>query len=355
MATRKKARRPAPKKRAPSARKPFVIDIHAHMPNPPEVLEFTRGRTVSSEMPDNTPPKLAAEYRKWVETFQRKQNNLDVRLKEMDRTGVDMQVLTSGILRSCTYWAAPEEGLRMDRLINERTAEMVASKPERFVGLGSVPLQAPALAAKELERCMKNLGLKGVQIASHVGEAGNGGMELGDARLDLFWAAAERLGAAIFLHPAGVLGARYDRYQLWNSIGQNVEEALAMASLFYEGTLDRFPKLKLCIAHGGGFLPYYAGRVDRNYIEKAYTRINMTKSPSQYLRQHFWYDTCVYNPDQLDYLIEKVGPSRIVMGSDFPVGEEKPVEFVTRSRKLSAKDKERVLGLNAAKLLNIAL
>lgn len=354
--TRKKARttkasRPAGRR----ARKPFVIDVHAHINNPPQVLEFTRGHTIDSSIPPGTPEKLAALDRKWTETFLRKQGTVESRIKEMDRAGVDMQLLTTGILRSCTYWAPAEEGLRMDRLINEHTAELVAAKPDRLIGLGSVPLQAPAMAVKELERCMGELGLKGVQIASHVGDVEAGGMELGDARLDPFWAAAERLGAFIFLHPAGVLGERYNRYQLWNSIGQNIEEALAMASLFYEGTLDRFPKLRLCIAHGGGFLPYYAGRVDRNYVDKAFTRVNMTKSPSDYLREHFWYDTCIYNPDQFDYLIEKVGASRIVMGSDFAVGEEFPVEFVTRSRKLSAKDKERVLGLNAAELLGIAL
>jgi aminocarboxymuconate-semialdehyde decarboxylase len=201
----------------------------------------------------------------------------------------------------------------MDRLINDWTAELVARKPDRLVGLGSVPLQAPALAIKELERCMGQLGLKGVQVASCVGDVNAGGMELGDARLDPFWAAAERLGAVVFLHPAGVLGERWHRYQLWNSIGQNNEEALAMASLIYEGTMDRFPRLKLCVAHGGGFLPYYAGRIDRNYIEKAFTRVNLTKMPSDYLKQNFWYDTCIYNDDQFDYLVEKVGAERILM------------------------------------------
>jgi aminocarboxymuconate-semialdehyde decarboxylase len=342
----------APKRRA-RVRKPLVIDIHAHIENPPEVMAFTRGRTIDSSIPPGTPEKLAAQDRKWVENFLYKQNNFDVRLKEMDRTGVDIQVLTSGILRACTYWAPAEEGLKMDRLVSERIAEMVARKPDRFIGLGSVPLQAPELAARELEHCMTTLGLKGVQIASHVGDPNEGGMELGDARLDPFWAAAERLGAVIYLHPAGVLGERYNRYQLWNSVGQNIEEALAMASLIYEGTMDRFPKLKIVFAHGGGFLPYYAGRVDRNYIEKAFTRVNMTRSPSEYMRDSFWYDSCLYDAEQFDYLVEKVGASRILLGSDFPVGEEYPVEFVRKSRRLSAADKERVLGLNAAELLGL--
>lgn len=352
---RKVVRRPAATPRRTRARKPFVVDMHAHIQNPPEVMAFTKGRTIDSSIPPGTPEDLAAQDRRWVEDFTRKQNDLKLRLEEMDRTGVDVQVLTTGILRSCTYWATPEDGLRMDRLINDWTAELVARKPDRLVGLGSVPLQAPALAIKELERCMGPLGLKGVQVASCVGDVNAGGMELGDSRLDPFWAAAERLGAVVFLHPAGVLGERWHRYQLWNSIGQNNEEALAMASLIYEGTMDRFPRLKLCVAHGGGFLPYYAGRIDRNYIEKAFTRVNLTKMPSDYLKHNFWYDTCIYNDDQFDYLVEKVGAERILMGSDFPVGEEDPVQFVKRCRRLSSAAKERILGLNAAELLGLSV
>src|SRR3954467_13667708 len=125
MATRKRSAKTKPtqaRRPVKRARKPFVIDIHAHINNPPEVLEFTRGRTIDSSIPAGTPEKLAALDRKWVEGFTRKQGTLEARLKEMDRTGVDIQVLTTGILRSCTYWAAPEDGLRMDQLINEHTA-----------------------------------------------------------------------------------------------------------------------------------------------------------------------------------------------------------------------------------------
>jgi aminocarboxymuconate-semialdehyde decarboxylase len=130
---------------------------------------------------------------------------------------------------------------------------------------------------------------------------------------------------------------------------------MAMASLFYEGVLDAYPRLKLCVAHGGGYLPFYAGRVDRNYVEKPLTRLNMSKSPSDYMRQHFWYDTCLYNEDMLEYLVRKVGTSRIVMGSDYPVGEADPVGFVTRVRRLSNVDKAAVLGKNAAMLLGLSI
>ena len=128
-----------------------------------------------------------------------------------------------------------------------------------------------------------------------------------------------------------------------------------MCSLFYEGVLDAFPKLKICVAHGGGYLPFYAGRVDRNYFGKGFTRVNMTKSPSEYMRRHFWYDSCVYNADMLEFLVKKVGASRIVLGSDYPVGEPDPIGFVRRVRGLSAADKEDILGRTAAKLLGLSI
>jgi aminocarboxymuconate-semialdehyde decarboxylase len=346
---RSKAKKPSAKRTSTRARRPFVIDIHAHVAIP-ELLEVTRGHQVNSSIPPGTPEKLLALSKKWAAKNLRKMNDFAERLRDMDKTGVDIQVLTSTILRTCTYWADPETGLKWDRFINERIAETVTKAPARFVGLGSVPLQAPELAAKELERCMNELGLLGVQISSHAYS-----MELGDQKLRPFWAAAEKLGAVIYIHPAGITDERYAKHQLWNSIGQNIEEAMAMASLFYEGTLDAFPKLKICIAHGGGFLPFYAGRVDRNYVDKAFTRVNMTKSPSDYMRENFWYDTCVYNLDQLEYLVRKVGASRIVLGSDYPVGEDFPVDFVRKARGLSAASKAAILGGNAAKLLGLSI
>lgn len=335
--------------RGTRSRKPLVIDFHCHM-RVPEVVEFCRGHGPNASIPNMD--KLSEESKRldrdWAEEHRRRTGDLAHRLKLMDEQGVDIQVLTASIISMCTYWASPEDALKMDRLANERLAEMIAKAPDRFVGLGSVPLQAPELAARELERCMKELGLRGVQISSQAGA-----MELGDARLTPFWEAAERLGACLFMHPAGIADARYYPYHLWNSVGQPLEEAMGMASLFYEGVLDAFPRLKLCIAHGGGYLPFYTGRVDRNYEEKAFTRVNMTKSPSEYLREHFWYDTSVYNVDMLEFLVRKVGASRIVMGSDYPSGEDDPVAFLRKARGLSESEQADILGRNAARLLGL--
>lgn len=337
-------------------RKPVVIDFHAHI-NVPEVAEYAAPHSVSRAA--NRVPEhrfVTDEHRKlaqdWTARIRARMDSYDMRVKDMDEAGVDIQVLTLSLISHHTYWAGADEetSAKMERLANDRMAEVIHEYPGRFVGLGGVPLHSLQFAVNELERCMGELGFKGVQVSSMAGD-----MELGDERLRPFWKRAEELGAAIYLHPAGVFDVRYAPHQLWNSIGQPLEEAMAMASLMYEGILDDFPKLKICVAHGGGFSPYYAGRLDRNYYDKPYLRRRMTGSPSEYLRNSFYYDTCVYNPEMLDTLIDKVGPSRIVLGSDYPVGEEDPVGFVMNSKKLSAKEKEDVLQNNAANMLGMSI
>jgi aminocarboxymuconate-semialdehyde decarboxylase len=352
-------KKPVPKTTTAAAgrrlpRRPFVIDFHAHVVVP-EVVAFSREYTVaaaSGALPDHPKMTEAAKERarKWGEKARRRMVDFEERVRLMDKAGVDIQVLTASLVVQFTYWADPEASLRMERLTNDRIAEIVAHHPDRFVGLGGVPLQSPELAIAELERCMGELRFKGVQISSAAGD-----MELGDPRLRPFWARAQALGAAIYIHPAGITDRRYQRHQLWNSIGQPLEEAMAMASLFYEGVLEEFPKLKICIAHGGGYLPFYSGRVDRNYFDKPFLRLDMKRSPSGYMKRKFFYDTCVYDLDMLEYLIRKVGPDRIVVGSDYPVGEDDPIGFVRQARRLSADDREKIYSRNAAKLLGLSL
>jgi len=338
-------------KRSARARKPVVIDFHCHM-RVPEVVAFCKGHGPSAAVPDH--PNYSAAARRldaeWAQMHRMRTGDMATRLALMDQQGVDIQVLSPSGISQYTLWADPETSLKWERRLNDGLAEMVAQVPGRFVGLGSVPLHAPELAVKEMQRCMGELGLRGIQIGSHAEV-----MELGDARMKPFWAAAERLGAALFLHPAGITDKRFAPYHLWNSLGQPLEEAMAMASLWYEGVLDEFPKLKICVAHGGGYLPYYAGRVDRNYQDKPYTRVHMKKSPSDYIKQNFYYDSSVYNLDLLEYLVERVGPARIIMGSDYPSGEDDPVGFVRRAKGLSAADKEAILGGNAAKFLGLSI
>ena len=178
-------------------------------------------------------------------------------------------------------------------------------------------------------------------------------MELGDPQLEPFWAKAEALGALVYIHPGGNRDRRFKRFHLWNSVGQAFEEAMAISSLMYDGVLETFPKLKICISHGGGYMPYYMGRIDRNYVEKANTRVNMSKPPIDYLRM-LYFDSCVYERPVLQHLVDKVGADRVLLGSDYPVGENKPIEFVHRDRDaVERAEGARSCATNAAALLGL--
>ena len=194
------------------------------------------------------------------------------------------------------------------------------------------------------------IGLKGIIIPSHIRAK-----DLGVKWFRKFWAKAEQMGMPIYIHPRGFTHDEWlHEYFLWNSIGQPLEEALAMSSIIYEGILDDFPKLKIIIALGGGYLPYYAGRTDKAYESRAETRTNISFPPSDYLRR-FFYDTVVFDRDVLELLIKKAGDKQIMMGTDYPRGEveEDPVGFINKSKNLSRHTKDRILGLNAAKLLGV--
>jgi aminocarboxymuconate-semialdehyde decarboxylase len=270
-----------------------------------------------------------------------------LRLAQMDATGVDIQVISPSIMQQCTYGLAPEQALALERTGNDAVAEVVARHPHRLVGLGSLPLQDVALASAELARCVCELGLRGVIISTHVN-----GTELGDARLAPFWAKAQELGAVIFIHPAGCSEARMRRNRLMITVGQPLEEAYALSSLIYEGIMDRFPKLKIMVAHGGGYLPYYAGRHDNDY---RYGRSPQLKGDFSSYLPRFFYDTVLFNPDMLEFLVTKVPASHVMLASDYPFAEKQPVEYVRRARKISRHDQDAILGANAAALFGIAI
>jgi aminocarboxymuconate-semialdehyde decarboxylase len=253
----------------------MAIDFHAHLIDQ-QVYAETSAWSIFAQTQD--PARAAAVLARMAD--------LDERTAAMDRMGVAVQVLSPSLVHQSTYAADPAIALRLDQRMNDRLAAAIASKPDRYRGLGSLPLQAPSLAVEELTRCMRELNLSGVTISTSVRDR-----EIGDASLRPFWEAAEALNAVIFIHPAGNHDPRFRKYQLWNSIGQNFEEAMAIASLFYEGVLDTFPKLKIVVSHGGGYMPFYLGRLARNYIEKPATRINMSKPPIEYVRM-LYYDTC---------------------------------------------------------------
>jgi aminocarboxymuconate-semialdehyde decarboxylase len=281
------------------------------------------------------------------EPLLKRMTEVPLRLKEMDATGVDIQVISPSIMQQCTYGMEPEDALKTDRLGNDRVAEEVARHPDRLVGLGSLPLHDVALSTGELERCVRDLKLRGVIVSSHVN-----GIELGDERLRPFWAKAEELGAVIFIHPAGSTEKRMLRNRLMITVGQPLEEAYALSSLIYEGVMDEFPALKIMVAHGGGYLPFYAGRHDNEY---RYGRTPHLKGDLSSYLPRFFYDTVLFNPDMLEFLVTKVPASHVMLASDYPFAEKQPVDYVRRARRIGKKEQDAILGANAAQLFGISI
>ena len=334
---------------SPGRARPRAIDFHAHV-IVPEVYAVAAQHNIFSELP--TDGGVTDEMRRSIKdragTVLARMSDLTERIGNMDAMGVDVQVLSASLVHQGLESADAQTSLRLARTTNDWIAKAIASHPTRLLGLGTLPLHVPALVVAELERCMRDLGLRGAAISTTAGA-----MELGDPQLRPFWAKAEELGAIVFIHPGGNRDARFKRYHLWNSVGQAFEEAMAISSLMYDGVLESFPGLKICVSHGGGYMPYYMGRIDRNYIEKANTRINMSKPPIDYLRM-LYFDSCVYERSVLQHLVEKVGAERVLLGSDYPVGEGRPIEFITDAAALSPGEKERIVAANAASLLGLA-
>ncbi|MDB5642746.1 MAG: Amidohydrolase [Hyphomicrobiales bacterium] len=323
-------------------KKPVIIDFHAHSMTQ-AVFDATYGRSILGQLRAQGDGSVRAYPQQQID----KMTNLSLRLAEMDQMGVDIQVVSPNILHQCTYDCDPDEGLRLERLNNDAMAELVEMGRGRIVGIGSIPLQDPALAVQELDRAILDLKLKGVIVASRVRE-----QELGDAALRPFWKRAEELQCPVFVHPAGSPDKRLRRHSLLISLGQPLEEAYAQTSLVYDGVLDECPNLKIAFAHGGGFIPYYAGRFD--WMFRRGSNPQLSHDFSTYLKR-FWFETVVFNIDVLEYLTTKIDPSQIMLGSDFPFGEMHPVEFVMSSKVLSESVKADILGANAARFLGLSI
>ena len=327
---------------------PGFIDVHAHAVMP-DIYERTKAHSVFTRPPEGVAltDAMRAQAAQRADSVVAAMADMDERIAAMDAMGVGVQVLSVSLVHQCTYFAPPQESLALERRANDALAAHVARAPARFRAIGGVPLHAPELAARELRRFMAVPGFVGVGISTMAGE-----MEIGDRRLRPFWEEADALGALVYIHPAGNHDERFRKHFLWNSVGQSFEEAMAIASLMYEGVLEDFSRLKICISHGGGYMPYYMGRIERNWIEKPTTRQNMKRSPTEYLRT-LWYDSCVYDPRALRYLAETVGTDRIVLGTDYPVGDRKPADFIAACG-FEAAEAQAILRANAGRMLKPA-
>jgi aminocarboxymuconate-semialdehyde decarboxylase len=250
------------------------------------------------------------------------------RMKECDHTHVDMQVLST-IPVMFSYWARPEHTLDLSKILNDHIADVVRRYPKRFIGLATLPMQHADMAVKELERCMKTLGLAGVQIGTNIND-----VNLDDPSLFPIFQAAEELGAAIFVHPWDMMGQdKMRKYWLPWLVGMPAETSRAICSMIFGGVFERLPKLRVCFAHGGGSFPATLGRISHGFeVRPDLVALNNNVHPRDYIGR-FYLDSLVHDSLMLDHIVGMFGPNRIMCGSDypFPLGEDHPGLMIEQS------------------------
>jgi aminocarboxymuconate-semialdehyde decarboxylase len=331
--------------------RPQVIDIHTHV--------FTEGmiESLRKEAPSInlkvTPinrDEAVLEIANLVhKPFPSKAWDLEQRFHDMQAQGVDIQ-LVSNIPQTFLYDQDADLAAVTSALLNEAISRLVREHPERLRGLATLPMQAPDQAAKELRRAMRELGLEGAHIGSNVQ-----GRNLDDPAFEPVWQAADEQGAFILVHPYNVVGRdRMKSYYLQNLIGNPLETTIAAASLVFGGVIERYPRIRFCFAHGGGFAPYQAGRFRHGWKVRPEGKAHLKDGPAASL-DRLLYDTILHAREQLEFLIGAVGPSRVLLGSDYPfdMGQYDTVKLV-RSLRISEADKQLILGGAARALIGEA-
>ncbi len=330
--------------------KSLTLDIHAHVAVA-GVSEFVQPHLDVSTIPldhFSTPEtkqimaKQAADIREGIRTT-------DVRFRVMDDMGVDMQLICPGPPQ--LFYTVPVDiGVKATRMLNDGIAEYVGKHTDRLVALGGVPLQDGNEAANELERCMKQLKFKGVEILTNVA-----GKELSDPAFAPFWKKAEELGALVLIHPNGFTHAdRLSRFYFNNVIGNPLDTTVALHYLIFDGVFERHPNLKVIAVHGGGYLGGYSGRIDHAWGARSDARSTLPKPPTSYLKKNVYFDTVVFTPEQLEALVKTFGVDHVVMGTDYPfdMADFDPVEHVV-STGFDAATTAAIVGGNAKKLLGL--
>ena len=334
--------------------KSLVVDLHCHYLNPEVNAKTAHLNAAQYDSTVIFANALTNETnRKQMATRAPKLSGVTERLKDMDRMGVDMQAVCPAPYHFF-YFTEADYGAQLAREVNEGIAKLVADTPDRFVGLGSVPLQNAELAVRELDYAVKTLGLRGVEICTNVN-----GKNLTDSSLGLekFFARCAELGVLIFMHPLGYTqGERLTNHYFNNVIGNPLESTVAVSHLIFDGVMARHPKLKVLVAHGGGFIAHYWARMDHAWRARGDTRTVIKRKPSSYLKK-FYFDSITHDPLMLGRLVEQYGADHVVLGTDYPydMADDHPLDTLAQVKRLAKADRELISGGNAARLLTLKL
>jgi aminocarboxymuconate-semialdehyde decarboxylase len=326
-----------------------TVDIHSHVAVP-AAAAFVKPHLdpMTNPLVLHATPETRALNQKQEEDIRERITQHDRRLTELDAMGIDFQLVMPPPPQ-CYYTVPVEIAVEAARIVNDGIAEFVSKKPDRFAGLGSVPMPDGNEAAKELERCVGKLGLKGAQILTNVA-----GRELSDPAFEPFWNKAEELGVLIVLHPSGFTeGKRFARFSFSNTIGNPLETTIALHYLIFDGVLERHPNLKILAVHGGGYLGAYPGRIDHAWGARSDAHGTLPHPPTSYLKK-IYFDSVVFTPQQLAELVRFYGADHVIMGTDYPfdMADYDPIGHVA-STGLDAEAVAAVAGGNAKRLLGL--
>jgi len=327
-----------------------TIDIHAHLwIDDAQKIAATYIKDIVIPLERFTSDATKTANKKHYNERNHYLKNIELRIRDMDDNGIDIQSVIP-VPKQSYYWIPIEPAKEALRAINEGIAAAVKTAPDRFVGFGAIPMQSVEAAVAEMEYCVEVLGFKGIQLLTNIN-----GEEISIPKYDPIWSKAQELDTLIFLHPDGFThGDRLAEHYLINVLGNPLDTTIAVHHLIFKGVLERYPRLRILLAHGGGYIAAYPGRIDHAWSARADANSNLPNPPTSYLKK-MYFDTAVFTPHQLRFLVDFYGANHVVMGTDYPfdMAEFRPVEHVIETDGLSEAQMAAIISGNAHRLLKL--